>query len=38
METMTQIIAQDTEADPEGGPGGRRIKNTSRLTAHLDRG
>jgi len=25
METMTQIIAQDTEADPEGGPGGRRI-------------
>src|SRR6266853_4611069 len=25
-ETMTQIIAQDTEADPEGGPGGRRIK------------
>ena len=26
METMTQIIAQDTEADPEGGPGGRRIK------------
>src|SRR5882762_10309601 len=26
MEKMTQIIAQDTEADPEGGPGGRRIK------------
>ena len=26
METITQIIAQDTEPDPEGGPGGRRIK------------
>jgi len=26
METMTQIITQDTEADPEGKPGGRRIK------------
>jgi hypothetical protein len=26
METMTQIITQDTEADPEGEPGGRRIK------------
>lgn len=26
METITQIIAQDTAPDPEGGPGGRRIK------------
>ena len=26
METITQILAQDTEPDPEGGPGGRRIK------------
>jgi hypothetical protein len=26
METITQIITQDTEPDPEGGPGGRRIK------------
>jgi hypothetical protein len=26
METITQIIAQDTEPDPEGGPGRRRIK------------
>ena len=26
METMTHLIAQDTEPDPEGGPGGRRIK------------
>jgi len=25
METITQIIAQDTEPDPESGPGGRRI-------------
>jgi len=25
METITQIITQDTEPDPEGGPGGRRI-------------
>ncbi len=25
METMTQSIAQDTEPDPESGPGGRRI-------------
>jgi len=24
--TITQIIAQDTEPDPEGGPGGRRLK------------
>ena len=26
METITQIITQDTEPDPEGGPGGRRIQ------------
>ena len=26
METITQMITQDTEPDPEGGPGGRRIK------------
>jgi hypothetical protein len=26
LETMAQIIEQDTEPDPEGGPGGRRIK------------
>ena len=26
METSTQILPQDTEPDPEGGPGGRRIK------------
>ena len=26
METLTQIITQDTEPDPEGGPGERRIK------------
>lgn len=26
MATIVQIIAQDTELDPEGGPGGRRIK------------
>lgn len=26
METMAQIVEQDTEPDPEGGPGGRRIK------------
>lgn len=26
METITQIIAQDTEPDPGGGPGGRRLK------------
>ena len=26
METIAQIIEQDTEPDPEGGPGGRRIK------------
>src|SRR5437870_2134069 len=25
METLTQILTQDTEPDPEGGPGGRRI-------------
>src|SRR5712691_2642772 len=25
METITQIITQDTEPDPAGGPGGRRI-------------
>jgi hypothetical protein len=26
MATIAQIVAQDTEPDPEGGPGGRRIK------------
>lgn len=26
IETITQIITQDTEPDPEGGPGGRRLK------------
>ena len=26
MDTISQIVAQDTEPDPEGGPGGRRIK------------
>lgn len=26
METISQIIAQDTEPDPGGGPGGRRLK------------
>ena len=26
METMAHLRAQDTEPDPEGGPGGRRIK------------
>jgi hypothetical protein len=26
METITQIITQDTEPDPDGEPGGRRIK------------
>ena len=26
METMAQIVEQDTEPDPAGGPGGRRIK------------
>jgi hypothetical protein len=26
MATITQIITQDTEPDPEGGPGGRRLK------------
>jgi hypothetical protein len=26
METITQIIVQDTEPDPGGGPGGRRLK------------
>src|SRR4029453_4043529 len=26
MDTITQILTQDTEPDPEGGPGGRRIK------------
>ena len=26
METITQIITQDTEPDPEGGPSGRRLK------------
>jgi Transposase DDE domain/Transposase domain (DUF772) len=26
MDTMAQIIMQDTEPDPEGGPGGKRIK------------
>src|SRR5262249_52999268 len=26
METLVQIVEQDTAPDPEGGPGGRRIK------------
>ena len=26
LETISQIVAQDTEPDPEGGPGARRIK------------
>jgi hypothetical protein len=26
METITQMLTQDTEPDPEGGPGGRRLK------------
>jgi len=26
MATIAQIVEQDTEPDPEGGPGGRRIK------------
>jgi len=26
METITQILTQDTEPAPEGGPGGRRLK------------
>jgi hypothetical protein len=26
METITQLITQDTEPDPEGGPGRRRLK------------
>jgi hypothetical protein len=26
MDTLAQIVEQDTEPDPEGGPGGRRIK------------
>jgi hypothetical protein len=26
METITQMITQDTEPDPDGGPGGRRLK------------
>jgi hypothetical protein len=26
METITQILRQDTEPDPGGGPGGRRLK------------
>ena len=26
METLVQMVEQDTEPDPEGGPGGRRIK------------
>ena len=26
METSTQMITQDTEPDPEGGPSGRRLK------------
>ena len=26
METITQIVTQDTEPDPGGGPGGRRLK------------
>jgi len=27
METITQMIAQDTEPDPGGGPGGRRLQH-----------
>lgn len=27
METISQIIVQDTEPDPGGGPGGRRLKH-----------
>jgi hypothetical protein len=26
MDTIVQIVTQDTEPDPEGGPGGKRIK------------
>ena len=26
METLVQMVEQDTEPDPEGGPGGRRLK------------
>jgi Transposase DDE domain/Transposase domain (DUF772) len=26
MDTIAQIVTQDTEPDPEGGPGGKRIK------------
>jgi hypothetical protein len=26
METLVQIVEQDTEPDPKGGPGGRRLK------------
>src|SRR4029450_12945185 len=26
LETIGQIVAQDTEPDPEGGPGARRLK------------
>src|SRR5262245_46683194 len=26
METLAHLVAQDTEPDPEGGPGGRRLK------------
>ena len=26
MDTIGQLVAQDTEPDPDGGPGGRRIK------------
>jgi len=26
MDTITQLITQDTEPDPEGGPGGKRLK------------
>ena len=26
METIAHLVAQDTEPDPEGGPGGRRLK------------
>ena len=32
METIAHLVAQDPEPDPEGGPGGRRITNTSRRT------
>src|SRR5206468_6320520 len=37
METITQIITQDTEPDPEAGPGGRRIdRKSTRLNSSHD--